>query len=164
MKSVQATLISQHLPCWSPCLLSILFTAARVIFLNTNVTLSLFCFKVFAHAVPLSETLSLIPYTNPHHHCYTRGNSVYHPSLSSDTTSVRKDSLISSGWTGLDACFISSHSTLFLLLLQLLVLYYKTAYLFVCLPDETVSSMPGVSAWFTIVAPIPSTIPGMFMG
>lgn len=137
-----------------------------MIFLNTNAILWLFSFKVFADAAPLpGNTLSLIPYAQNTPLPRTWWNSVHHGSLSSDTTSVRKPSLISSGWAELDACLISSHSILFVLWLQLLALYFirETAYSLVCFPGETVSSMPGVYVWFTVVSPRPSTTPGIFM-
>lgn len=74
---------------------------------------------------PLPGHFLFNPYPNPHCHCCTWWwNSAHHVSLSSDTTSVRKPSLISPDWAGLDAC----HHILLIRWLQLLALYYKTVY------------------------------------
>ena len=52
VKPAQASLISQHPPHQAPCLLSFLFTAARMIFLNTD---------RFCHSSPL-KSLCMLPF------------------------------------------------------------------------------------------------------
>lgn len=110
--------------------------------------MSLFCLKILDDATPSAwNTFSLIPYPKPHCHCSMQWNSVHYGNLSSATTSARKPSLISFGQSGLDTCFISFHSILFLLLLQLLAYYVIKLhiYLSVCEIRPLALSQVGLS-------------------
>lgn len=91
------------------------------------------------------NTFSLILCSKPHHHCCIQWNSVHHANNQLRYQLCLEAFLDFSrpGWIRYLSYKLPQHPVLTPITLG--ILYCKTVYLLICLPDETVSSILGVS-------------------